>query len=50
MYKTSSILDIKGDFINTLKKCKFIDLDQYRNLPWYKKVMALFLRVFAPLM
>ncbi|KGK87757.1 cardiolipin synthase [Clostridium sp. HMP27] len=50
MYKTSSILDIKSDFINTLKKCKFIDLDQYRNLPWYKKVMALFLRVFAPLM
>lgn len=50
MYKVSSIFEIKDDFIDTLKKCKFINLDEYKNIPLYKKLSTLILRVFAPLM
>lgn len=50
MYKTRSVLEIKDDFIDTLKKCKIINLDEYKNIPWYKKFILLILRVFAPLM
>jgi cardiolipin synthase len=50
MYKTRSIFEIKDDFIDTLKKCKIINLDDYKNIPWYKKLSTLILRVFAPLM
>ncbi len=50
MYKNSSILDMKEDFLNTLKVCKPITIEEINNVKWYKTLERHILRVFAPLM
>jgi len=50
MYKCRSIYDIKEDFINTLKMCKEITIEDLRNVKWYRVLIRAVLRIFAPLM
>lgn len=50
MYKTPSVFDVKNDFLDTLKKCKQITLEDTKSVKWYKLVWRLILRVFAPMM
>lgn len=50
MYGTSSIADLKDDFVTTLKVCREITLDELAQIKWYNKFISLVLRAFAPLM
>ena len=50
LYQTSSILDIKKDFINTLQVCEEITLEKANEAKWGTKILRAILRVFAPLM
>lgn len=50
MYNSSSIIDIRNDFLKTLKLCKKIEMDDLHNIKWYKAIISLVLRVFSPLM
>lgn len=50
MYKSSTIFDIKEDFLKTLELCKEIKLEDFNNIKWYKALISIVLRVFAPLM
>ena len=50
LYKNSSIKTIYDDYIETLKVCQLITLQDCHNIKWYKKFMYAFLRIFAPLM
>ena len=50
MYKSSSVIDIKEDFLDTLKVCRQITIQEVRNIKWYRAVAGSVLRVFAPMM
>ncbi len=50
MYKSSSILDIKKDFMQTLQVSQRIRVSDILKTKWYQKFFGLILRVFAPLM
>lgn len=50
LYKTKSVLDVRDDFIETLKVCQLITMENCTNIKWYNKIMYAFLRIFAPLM
>lgn len=50
MYKSDSIIDMKEDFLNTLKISKQITMEDCKNIKWYTKIARLVLRVFSPLM
>lgn len=50
MFNSSSIKCIREDFINTLKLCNQIRLEDLKNLKWYRKFARLVLRIFAPLL
>ncbi|SKC76792.1 cardiolipin synthase [Maledivibacter halophilus] len=50
MYNSSSIIEMKHDFLTTLKVCKEITMEDFKNIKWYKALGRSFLRVFAPLM
>lgn len=50
MYKSSSIIAMKNDFLNTLKVCKEITIEDIQDIKWYKALAGSVLRVFAPLM
>lgn len=50
MYASSSIHDMKDDYLHTLKMCKKITIEDVKNIKWYKALASLVLRVFAPLM
>ncbi len=50
MYNSSSIKDMREDFYNTLKLCKQISMEDLRGIRWYRKLLRIILRVFAPLM
>jgi cardiolipin synthase len=50
MYKTSSIYEIKDDFISTLKDCSEITMEYFQGIKWYHTLVGSFLRVFSPLM
>ncbi|NLB88906.1 MAG: cardiolipin synthase [Syntrophomonadaceae bacterium] len=50
MYKNSSIMDMKEDFLNTLEVCQEITIKELGKTKWYSKLLSLILRVFAPLM
>ncbi len=48
LYKTPSVLEMKNDFLNTLKVCKEMTLKDLDDLKWYSKLLSFVLRVFAP--
>lgn len=50
MYKTSSLVTMKEDFIDTRTKSKLIKKGYANNIPWYKKIVRGFLKFFSPLM
>jgi len=50
MYKCRTIKDIKKDFIDTLKMCQEITIEDLNQITWYRKLVRMILRIFAPLM
>lgn len=50
LYKTKSISQIKKDFLDTLKVCQTITLEDANNVVWYARMIRSVLRVFGPLM
>lgn len=50
LYKTKSVMDIKEDFLNTLKVCKRVSLEEAKNVTLSNIVIRAILKVFAPLM
>lgn len=50
LYGTGCIANIKSDFLQTLRKCREITLQDCRKVPWYRRLLRAFLRAFAPLM
>ncbi|MEQ8197988.1 MAG: cardiolipin synthase [Clostridiaceae bacterium] len=50
LYKNSSIIDIKKDFIDTLKLCRQVTKEDLHNVRWYSTFIRSVLRIFAPLM
>ncbi|BDF58590.1 cardiolipin synthase [Christensenellaceae bacterium] len=50
MYKTSAVMKVKEDFLNTMPICQEISYEAVRRRKWYVRLMQAVLRVFAPLM
>ncbi len=50
MYNTDSIIHIKDDYINTLKICKKITLDECKDVKLPVRFGRLILRLFSPLL
>lgn len=50
LYKTTSVIDVRNDFIETLDKSERITEDTLKNTKWYIKAIRMILRVFAPFM
>lgn len=50
LYKTDTVMDVKQDFINTLKVCKEVTLESAQKIRWYRRLGRAILRIFAPLM
>ena len=50
MYNDDSIGDMKYDYFNTLKMCRQITVKDVKDIKWYKRLVSLVLRLFAPLM
>lgn len=50
MYKTSSVAQVKADFLSTLDICQPITLESCRQVKWYRRIGRAVLRVLAPLM
>lgn len=50
LYHTESIAQIKNDFLETLKHCKEISLQDCDNVSWFRKVGRSILMLFSPLM
>lgn len=50
LYKTKSVLQIKEDYLETLKICTPITLEMSKDVSWLKKIVTAVFRVFAPLM
>lgn len=50
MYNSSSVLDIRNDFLETVKLCEKIKIEDLAKVKWYKALLGLILRVFSPLM
>lgn len=50
MYKSPSIIEMKKDFLETLKSCKEIKMKDIDNMKWYELLVGAVLKVFSPLM
>lgn len=50
LFRSPSVMDIKKDFIDTLKVCKQVTIQEVRGLPMVRAVAGSVLRVFSPLM
>lgn len=50
MYKTESILDVKQDYLDTLKKCQEITYADCMNINIFRRIGRAVLRLFAPMM
>jgi cardiolipin synthase len=50
IYKSSILLDMKADFLDTLKLCTEITIEDFKDLKWYKVLAGSVLRVFAHFM
>lgn len=50
LYETSSVLDVKHDFDETMKMCREVTLEDCKKVKWYIRCMRSVLRLFAPLM
>jgi cardiolipin synthase len=50
MFDCPAVADIEADFQRTLAQCQRVTPDDCRRIPWPKKMLNTFLRLFAPLM
>lgn len=50
LYQTKSVLEVRDDYLNTLKVCQLMTMESCTNIAWYYKITYAFLRIFAPLM
>ncbi len=50
LYGGDTVLSIKNDFLQTLRRCQKISLEDCRSAKWYQKLTRALLRMFAPLM
>ena len=50
MYKTNSVMDIKNDYLLTLKKCQQITHQFCKKTPWYRRLFRSVLNAFSPLL
>lgn len=50
LYKTKSVMEIKEDFIETLKLCQRISLEDCNKVKWSNRFITSILKVFSPLM
>lgn len=50
LYKTTSVLDIRDDYLKTLAVSIPVSARGLEKMPWYIKIIYAFLRIFAPLM
>ena len=49
-YCTPSVIETEKDYIETMKKCTLITLDDCRKYNILKRISGRILRIFAPLM
>ena len=50
LYKTESIKSMKDDYLETLKKCHKVTMEECKNTSSIRKVLRLIIRMFAPLL
>lgn len=50
MYQANCILEIKQDFLDTLKMCEIMQIENLKNETWYIRLASSILRIFAPLL
>lgn len=50
MHNCSTIMEVKEDFLNTLKVCKEITMEDFEDIKWYRSLGSSVLRLFSPLM
>lgn len=50
LYNTRCLMDMKEDFMNTLKACHEVTLDECSHDKWYIRITRSILKAFAPLM
>lgn len=50
IYKSGSLLDIKADFLDTLKICQEITIEDFVDFKWYRALAGSVLRIFAHFM
>jgi len=49
IYNSSILRDMKIDLIDTKSKSRLMTIEEYKNTPWYKRIIGAFLKIFAPL-
>ena len=50
LYKTESIKSMKDDYLETLKRCHKVTMEECKNTSSIRKVLRLIIRMFAPLL
>ena len=50
MYNTDSVCQVKESTLEALKASRLVEMEDITNIPKYKKIGRLILRIFAPLM
>ena len=50
LYKTDSIKSMKNDYLETLKRCHKVTMEECKNTSSIRKVLRLIIRMFAPLL
>ena len=50
LYKTESIKSMKDDYLETLKRCHKVTMEECKNTSGIRKVLRLIIRMFAPLL
>ncbi|MFQ6860869.1 MAG: cardiolipin synthase [Beduini sp.] len=50
MLGTSAVCDIKKDYYETLEVSQPVFIGYFKSKPWYLRIIAVFLKLFAPLM
>ena len=50
LYKTESIKSMKDDYLETLKRCHKVTMEECKNTSIIRKVLRLIIRMFAPLL
>lgn len=49
LYKTSTVTDVKKDYLDTLEVCEEITLEKVNGRPWHTRFIEMVFGIFAPL-